>query len=230
MVRAVSLAILASTAVAHADASTSQDIAHALIDAQLAAVNDPTAFARLLAPNAVILGNGSFAVAGDSAAQDVLATLGGSPSGLPARWHTVHHFEANGSDRAVWVSADITLYQRGRLGKLSPLWTNVHLIELVVARGAHWQVVALGFASTSGATAQGDVMGAPGSGPLTPLVLESWRDRDPRLVGAVEASDAGWGFVAAELTVDEHRVAVLAFALPDERGRWEIASQLTAQP
>ena len=155
-VRIALLATLALSSVAHADPAS---IARALVVNQLAAAHSPQAFIATLAPNAVILGNGSFAVANSSNAPEVVSTM------LRRRLITqtfVNQVDAGGSGNALWFSADVIFIDDNGCGG-----TDARLVELAVADHDRWNIVAVSFTSSSGLTAPGDILDRPHAGPLT---------------------------------------------------------------
>jgi hypothetical protein len=217
--RGVVLAVMLVASTAHADP---EQRARETLAAQLAFVNDPAGLASALGSDAVIFGNGSTALARGPHATAVLATLAASRSGLPVRQSTIDHLVAGGDDHVLWLDAQVTLALRAPVGKLGPSAMTARIAELVVDQ----RVVAFGFQPSAGATAPGDALARPTSGPLVALALEPWRDRDVRVIGALEMRDAAWGFVAAELTADGHDARALVLAVPAERGTWQVVAQL----
>jgi len=204
----------------HARADTEQR-ARAVLDDQLAAVNDPSALAARLAPDTLVFGNGSFALAGGPNGGAVLATLAASDV-LPAIMWQVDGIAAGGDDDATWLVADVTFVHRARLGRSLPRVTRARIVELIAAG----RVTAFGFATSTNRSAPGDALANPGSGRLLSFALEGWRDHDVRVVGFLEVRAAAWGFVAADLIVDDRSVRSLVLAIPAMRGEWTVVAKL----
>jgi hypothetical protein len=187
-----------------ASAETPTERARQLLDAQLAALSDPSAFLATLSPDAFVFGNGSFTLARGRHAASVIATLAASPrSPFAVSQTTTLSLSAGGTADVVWWTADVAMQHGGApsvLGEPVEDWTTARIVELAVATKGRWHVVALAFASTSGASAPGDVLGAPGAGALTALLASprdlvrgSWDDGASIVFGA----DAGVGPAAA---------------------------------
>lgn len=195
------LAVLGVAGSAQAGSLAPAARARAVVDAQLAAITDPIAFRALLAPDTLIIGNGSVAVAEHANAAAIVALLGASPSQLPVLETEVTRLDAGGTVDAVWLTADITFLHAVRFGRtVTRDLSSARLTELVVADGAGWKVAALAFDSTAGTTAPGDALPAASTGPLTALLGSPYkldaavRDdpttlatlRGDRVVGAAE--------------------------------------------
>lgn len=149
------LAALVVSSTAHADPAS---IARAIVVDQLGALHAPQAFIATLAPNAVILGNGSFALASSSNAPAVVATM----MRPPLTQTFVNSVDAGEADGALWFSANVIFADASGCGG-----TDARLVELAVVDHDRWSVVAVSFASTSELTAPGDVLDRPHPGPLT---------------------------------------------------------------
>jgi hypothetical protein len=192
-----------------AAAETPSERARVVLDAQLSALNDPSAFLATLSPDALVFGNGSFTLARGQHAAAIIATLSASPwSQLAVTQTTTLRLSAGGSADVVWLSAEIAML-RSPSPTLGPLpqdsepledRTTARIVEIVVATKGTWQVVALAFASTSGVSAPGDLLGAPAAGPLTALLASprqldraSWADGASIVFGA----HSGFGSAAA---------------------------------
>lgn len=166
------LAALAAPRAVDAEADPVADRARAILDAQLAAIGDPSAFLATLTSDAVIVGNGSFTLARGNNASAIIATLtaGSDAAALQVQ---ATRIDAGAVDDVLWLSADIVMthgWRRTRRGGFTRVQTTARLLEVVVADGETWKVVALSFASTSGTTAPGDALAPAGSGALTALL------------------------------------------------------------
>lgn len=222
------LATVALSSVTHADPAS---IARVLVTNQLAAVHSPQAFIATLAPNAVILGNGSFAIANSSNAPAVVSTM------LRGRLAQsfLNQVDAGGSGNALWLSADVIFVDENGCGG-----TDARLVELAVADRDRWSIVAVSFTSSSGLTAPGDILDHPHRGPLTKYLasfttiqealrddrstmaavggrdrrdvfglgrddarraLESVRAQDVSVTNAIEVHGAHWAFAFGALAI-----------------------------
>jgi hypothetical protein len=220
--------VVALSSVAHADPAS---IARTLVSNQLAALRSPQAFIATLAPNAMILGNGSFAIASSSNATAVVSTLLRGP----VTQTVLNRVDAGGSGSAVWLSAELIFIDASGCGG-----TDARLVELAVADRDRWSVVAVSFTSNSGLTAPTDVLARPRPGPLTTYLasftaltdalrddsstavavggknrpdifglgrdaarraLEPLHAQDVSVTNAIEVHGAGWGFAFGSLAI-----------------------------
>jgi hypothetical protein len=237
------MALLASSTV-HAE--TAEETARAGLEAQLAALGDPRAFVATLAPDTLIIGNGSFALAGAPSALPIVGAFLPSRALGPVGVAKVTRLTADATDRAIWLDADVALgtMQVRRYGSVMVPVATAHVVELVVADGASWKVAALAYSSPLCLRAPGDTLGAPGNGALTKLLAspwlfhEDWRYRDARVERAIEVRGDGWGFAAGDVAIggDPHAwwekgllVHALVVAIPDRDGKWQVVAVHVAE-
>ena len=233
--------VLALVATAGAEPVTPTERAQAVLAAQLQVIADPSALVATLAPDALVLGNGSFAVGHTSQTAAVVADLGRAASGLGPLSAKIDSLEAAGSDDAVWLSAHIAMTHSGWRGRARPEVTTARMMELVVRDGGSWRVVALAFETDVTGKAPTLTLDQPGRGPLTRMLgeldeLESelvdsrelavgvedarralapWHHRSTELVGAVEVRGTTWAWAAGEVEASSDyraRLRVVMFA------------------
>jgi len=186
----IGIAVAAATGTAFAAGPSPSQRGRAVVARQLAALDDPAAFVATLAPDALILGNGSFSLASGTNAPEIVRTLSATRSRLPVIHTDVKRLDAGGNADVVWFTADVEIVrgERAEPGALLPRKsgragrdvTTARLTELVAADAGTWSVVALAFQSTPGASAPTDALAAPGTGRLT-AAIASLRDLDRAL-------------------------------------------------
>lgn len=186
----IGIAVAMATGSAFAAGPSPSQRGRAVVALQLAAPDDPAAFMATLAPDALILGNGSFSLASGTNAPEIVRTLSAARSRLPVIHTDVMRLDAGGNANVVWFTADVEIVRGVRpqpdtllprkSGRAARHVTTARLTELVVADAGTWSVVALAFQSTPGASAPTDALAAPGTGPLT-TVIASLRDLDRAL-------------------------------------------------
>ena len=165
MTKEIAVFMVTAAGTAHADRPALDETARAIVTAQLAASMSPDAILATLTPDAIIMGNGSIAVASDSnAAAAVLGTLGRAP-GVQTY---LSRLEAGGTSDVMWFAADVALVG----GYDEVCGTDVQLLEVATVERGSWRVVALSFVSSSNATTTGDRLGPPRAGVLA-QVMES---------------------------------------------------------
>jgi hypothetical protein len=165
--RCLVLALLVLPRTLRAEPIDAKEHARALLTAQLAAIRDPAAFLSMLPPDAVLLGNGSFTLAGGPNATSIVAAL--APA--PVIQTVLTRLNAGASGDAMWLSADAVIVHRSsRCVRCARDRTAVRFVELAIADQETWRVVALSFAATSGVVAPGDALDAARAGPLTRLL------------------------------------------------------------
>lgn len=252
-VRGIVVLVLAASSVAHAEPSAVERSARAIVESQLAAAGSPQAFLATMSPDAVILGNGSFAVARDSNAAAIAGTL----IRAPLLESILVRIDADGSDGALWLTADVAFMDANGCGE-----TDARFVELAVADHGKWRVVAMSFTSTSDLTAAGDELGGPHTGPLLDYVasphkvdealrdgsttmavvgdvhqlgdigvgrdrarrvLAPLRDRDVKVASAVEVRGKTWGFAAGDIMLGATEARVLLVAVQEDR-RWKVVA------
>jgi hypothetical protein len=118
-----------------ADPASPVETAQALLAGQLQLIRDPAATLATLGPNALVLGNGSFAVGHTREALAIIAELAHAPSGLPPLSVQVESIEAAGQGDALWLSAHVTMLHSGWRGRGRPEATTARIVELAVQDG-----------------------------------------------------------------------------------------------
>ena len=200
----------------------------ALLDAQLAVIDDPAALAKTLAPDAVILGNGSFTLARGDHAPAILATLAASRSHLPALQTSVTRFASGASQKVEWLDAEIAMAHSVVVPRRRVIdVTRARIVELAVQTGGAWRVVAIAFASSSGLGAASDALGPADTGPLVKILATRL---GAKVTAAVEVHGEGWGIVAGDVTTiprawwepaRDDRVLLLALG---DRAGWNVVA------
>jgi hypothetical protein len=222
-------------------AATPAERAATVLSAQLSVVTDPRALVATLAPDAVILGNGSVALARGPEAEAIAATLVGD---VPVMSASIARLDASGTNDAVWLTADVTLLRSGPRGRRGAWATSERIVELIAHRGASWQVVAFAFASSTRKQAASAVLPVPGGGPLASWLAspgvyrDEWKDRTARVAGALEVHGDGWGFALGDVTIDRdahawwkdaHRVCALVIGVPKRGANWQVVALHVAE-
>lgn len=251
--------MLAASSVARADPSAVEKSARAIVESQLAAAGSPQAFLATVSPDAVILGNGGFAIARGPHAAAIAGTL----IRAPLLQSILVRIDAGGSDDALWLTADAAFMDANGCGE-----TDARFVELAVADHGKWRVIAMSFTSTSDLTAPGDRLGAPHAGPLLDYlaspheldealrdgsttmavvgdvhqlgdvgvgrdharrVLAPLRDRDANVTSGIEVRGKTWGFAAGDVTLGATDARVLLVAIQEDR-RWNVVAMHVMRP
>ena len=211
---------------ARAQPNASEKIALALLEQQLVAIQGPNGLSAALPPDAVVLGNGRFALAGDANGAAVARTIAHAPVLQTA----ISRFSVGARDDVMWIDADVTFFDGSGCGA-----TDTRMFELAVSERGQWRPVAVAFASTSELATAGDELAAPARGPLTTdlgsvRTLEDALRDDPTVAVAVSSS-RGTGELAHGpdasrrlLASLQDRTIAIRSAIEVHGGRWGFAS------
>jgi hypothetical protein len=199
-------------------------------------IADPAAVVATLDPDALVLGNGSFALGRTREAAAVVAELARAPSGRAPLSAQIESIEAASNHDALWFSAHVTITHSGWRGRTAPEVTTARIVELAVQVGNRWGVVALAFVAPLGGQPPTLTLDRPKNGALTGMLnepdelehelvdsgelavgtvdarreLAPWRHRRVELVGALEVHGPGWAWAAGELEpLDDRRAGHL---------------------